>query len=65
MVKFGLTSSKELPPALSEISRGKGLGYIPAAVDGTSANMDRISKFNVMCKAQNNSALCDDKWDIA
>ena len=33
----------------SEISRSKGLGYIPAAVDKASANMDRIS--NVMCKA--------------
>ena len=47
----------------SEISRGKGLGYIPAAVDRASANMDRIS--NVMCKARNNSALCNAKWDIA
>ena len=47
----------------SEISRGKGLGYIPAAVDRAYANMDRIS--NVMCKAQNNSVLCNAKWDIA
>ena len=39
------------------------MGYIPAAVDKTSANMDRIS--NMMCKAQNNSALRDAKWDIA
>ena len=31
----------------TEISRGKGLGYIPATVDKASANMDRIS--NVMC----------------
>lgn len=39
------------------------MGYIPAAVDKASANMDRIS--NVMCKARNNSALCNAKWDIA
>lgn len=46
----------------SEMCRGKGLGYIPAAVDSASANIDRIS--NVMCKARNNSALCNAKWDI-
>ena len=39
------------------------MGYIPAAVDRASANMDRIS--NVMCKARYNSALCNAKWDIA
>ena len=46
----------------SEISRGKGLGYIPAAVDRASANMDRIS--TAMSKARSNSALCNSKWDI-
>ena len=46
-----------------EICRDKGLGYIPAAVDTASANMDRIS--SVMCKARNNSALCNAKWDVA
>ena len=35
----------------SKVSRGKGLRYIPAAVDSAS-------------KAQNNSALCNAKWDI-
>ena len=45
----------------SEVFRGKGLGYIPAAVDRASANMDRIS--NVMSKARSGS-LCNSKWDI-
>jgi len=46
----------------SEMFRGKGLGYIPAAVDTAFANMDRIS--SVMCKARHNSTLCNSKWDI-
>ena len=46
----------------SKISRGKGLGYIPAVVDTTSANMNRIS--TAMSKARSSSALCNSKWDI-
>ena len=47
----------------SKVSRGRGLGYIPAAVHTASANMDRIS--TVMSKARSNSVLCSTKWNIA
>ena len=47
----------------SEVCRGKGLGYIPAAVDRASASIERIS--SVMSKARSSSALCNNKWDIA
>ena len=47
----------------SEVCRGKGLGYIPAAVDRASASVERIS--SVMSKARNSSTLCNNKWEIA
>ena len=46
----------------SEVSKGKGLGYIPAAVDRACANLDRISR--VMKKARNDTLLCSVGWDV-
>jgi len=43
----------------SEVCMGKGLGYIPAAVDKASAGVERIS--SVMKKACKSSALCSNK----
>ena len=56
-IQSAAVSNISLKP--SEVSRGKGLGYIPAAVDTTSANMDRIS--SVTSKARSNSVLCSTK----
>jgi len=39
----------------SEVSRGKGLGYIPAAVDPACAHMERLS--SVISKARSKSIL--------
>ena len=41
---------------------GKGLGYIPAAVDKACASIDKISK--VLKKARNNSLSCSVGWDV-
>ena len=46
----------------SDISRGKGLGYIPAAVDKACASMDKISR--VMKTSRNNSLSCSPSWDV-
>ena len=53
------TSNTALKP--SDVSKGKGLGYIPAAVDRACANLDRISR--VMKKARNDTLACSMNWD--
>ena len=53
------TANTTLKP--SDVSKGKGLGYIPAAVDRACANLDRISR--VMKKARNNTLACSMDWD--
>ena len=55
------TSNTALKP--SDVSKGKGLGYIPAAVDRACANLDRISR--VMKKARNDTIACSMDWDAA
>ena len=55
------TSNTALKP--SDVSRGKGLGYIPAAVDRACADLDRISR--VMKKARNDTIACSMDWDAA
>ena len=48
------TANTTLKP--SDVSKGKGLGYILAAVDRACANLDKISR--VMKKARNNTSSC-------
>lgn len=54
------TTSTALKP--SNVSKGKGLGYIPAAVDRACANLDRVSR--VRKKARNDSLACSMDWDV-
>ena len=60
-IKNAALTNVSLKP--SEVCRGKGLGYIPSAVDKASASVERVS--SVMSKARSSSALCNAKWDIA
>ena len=50
-------------PALtpSDISCGKGLGFIPSAVDGTSSHSGKVSQ--EVRKTKQKSGLLDRKWE--
>ena len=58
-IQNAATANTTLKP--SDVSKGKGLGYILAAVDRACANLDRISR--VMKKARNNTLSCSMDWD--